>query len=83
MKLGTALDDTQKMTITVTDRGERSKSVEFTVYIRQSAAPPRFTPAPDANLRILENLTDDTIITRIKVRYFIERLSCCVFVYCN
>jgi len=55
------------MTITVTDGGNRSKSVEFTVNIRQDASPPVFTQVPEPGFKILENLTDDTIIARIKV----------------
>lgn len=65
--LTSSLRDTQMMTIVVTDGGGLTKSVDFTVNIRQTAALPRFTTVPDKNFQIYENLTDDTIVTRVKV----------------
>ena len=55
------------MKIRVTDGGGRFKTADFTVNIRQDAAPPVFTKFPPDDFKILENLTDDTIIYRIKV----------------
>lgn len=68
VKLTSALNPTQTMRIRVVDGGGRSKIADFTVNIRQDAAPPVFTRVPPDDFKILENLTDDTIIYRIKVR---------------
>lgn len=68
VKLTSSLNPTQTMTIKVTDGGGRFKTSPFTVNIRQDAAPPVFTRVPPTDFKILENLTDDTIIFKIKVR---------------
>ena len=67
VQLTSALNPTQTMKIRVTDGGGRFKTADFTVNIRQDAAPPVFTKFPPDDFKILENLTDDTIIYRIKV----------------
>lgn len=60
------------MTIRVTDGGGKFVDVVFNVVIEATALPPRFINYPADDFSILENLTDDTIITRIKVFYSVN-----------
>lgn len=57
----------QSMEIVATDKGGRFTKVDFRVDIRQTAAPPIFIRLPPSNFKIFENLSDDHIITTIKV----------------
>lgn len=64
--LSSSLRSPQTMTVVVTDGGGRTTQMALRVNIRQAAAPPIFTRTPGPNFKILENLTDNTIIARIK-----------------